>query len=158
MVIKVLNLDKCIKKFKNISEIDLSDPIKEMTYLVRDTARDEAPFDTGILSGSINAEPEQVGRYHFGGKVFTPTEYAIYQEFGTSKPHFVPAKINGKETGIRGWAKRHGIKAAFNPKWGGMMVSGKAQPFLGKSLLMWGTYINQYIERYLKQYLRLKSS
>lgn len=158
MVIKILNLDKCIKKFKNISEVDLSQPIKEMTHLVRDTAKDEAPFDVGILSGSITAEPEKLGRYHFGGKVFTTTEYAIYQEFGTSKPHFVPAKIGGKETGIKGWAIRHNIKAALNPKWGGMMVSGKPQPFMSKSMNMWGTYIERYIERYLKQYLRLKSS
>ena len=82
MVIKVRNLDKCIKKFQNIQGIDLSDPIRTGTEIVQEEAQKLAPKDTGILYTSIARYPLHGNSYNLGGMVYTPTEYAIYQEFG----------------------------------------------------------------------------
>jgi HK97 gp10 family phage protein len=126
MVIEVHNLDKCIKKFGDISKIDLTKPISRSAIAVQNRARDQVPVDTGELQQSIQQEPLG-GDYNYGARIIANKEYAYWVEFGASGPHFVPFTINGKDTGIRGWAVRHGIDVTNKT---GLMVSGKAQPFL----------------------------
>ncbi len=100
MLVKIINLDKCIKKFGNISDIDLMPEIARATRKVQRSAKDLAPVDTGILRASIKTRllPKQEA-----GVVFTPVEYAPYQEFGTSKmppsPFMIPA-MNINRAGI----------------------------------------------------------
>jgi len=48
------------------------------------SAKEKAPVDTGALQASITHKGLD-GSYRQGAIVFTPTEYALYQEFGTVK-------------------------------------------------------------------------
>lgn len=107
MVIKVINLDKCIRKFGNVEGVDIMPEIKEATLKVKRSARDLAPVDTGILKSSIQHKlyPEQQS-----GVVYTVTEYAVYQEFGTRKmkaqPFMIPA-MNMHRAGIHQSLKKY---------------------------------------------------
>lgn len=100
MVIKILNLNKCIEKFGDIGNADIMPVIKNGARKVQRSARDLAPEDTGILKSSIKVK-------HFVDQlssiVYTTTEYAIYQEFGTrfmrGKPFMRPA-LNMHRLGI----------------------------------------------------------
>lgn len=100
MVIKVLNLDKCIKKFGDISNIDIYPVIRDATAKVQRTAKANTP-----VSPTLRRKDGTV--YHIGGTlregnkarvlrrrgkqgspfavgvVYNPVEYAIYVEFGT---------------------------------------------------------------------------
>lgn len=114
MVIKVLNVDKLIKKLGDVGNIDYSKPITEATIKVQRRAKDLAPRDTGDLIRSIfrqvlkrrgkNGSPWAVGR------VYTSLEYAIYQEFGTvfmeAQPFLVPA-MNMERAGINASIKAY---------------------------------------------------
>ena len=77
-----------------MSNIDMKPFIQKATQLVQRTAKSMAPVDTGYLKRSISRETKGSG-VNVYGRVFTPTEYAIYQEFGTSKmvaqPFMFPA-------------------------------------------------------------------
>lgn len=107
MVIKVLNLDKCVKKFSRIAEIDTYPVIKDGTAKVLRSAIKKTPVSPTLR----NAEGKP---YHEGGTlregnkmkiyrknksalgvVYNNVEYAIYQEFGTYKmkaqPFLIPA-------------------------------------------------------------------
>lgn len=107
MVIKVINLDKCIRKFDNIEGIDLMPEIKEATYKVKTSAKDLAPVDTGALRNSIRHKfyPKQQSAV-----VFTLTEYAPHQEFGTryqpAQPFLRPA-MNMHRLGIQQSLKKY---------------------------------------------------
>lgn len=94
MVIQVLNLDKCLEGIKDVSNIDMKPFIQKATQLVQRTAKGMSPVDTGYLKRSISRETKGRGA-SVVGRVFTATEYAIYQEFGTSKmiaqPFMFPA-------------------------------------------------------------------
>lgn len=94
MVIQVLGLAKCIEKFNAIGKVDMKPLITKATQLVQRTARDMAPKDTGYLSRSIKRETYGKGT-GVVGRVYTTTEYAPYQEFGTYKmeahPFMFPA-------------------------------------------------------------------
>lgn len=113
MVIKVLNLNKCIEKFGNMEGIDFMPEITEGTRKVQRTARDLAPVYPspkaknknlkrvgGTLKASIKSKlyPKQQT-----GIVYTLTDYAIYQEFGTryqeGTPFLIPA-MNIHRAGI----------------------------------------------------------
>lgn len=95
MVIKIIGLDKCIKKFGNIEGIDLMPEIREATYKVQGTAKDLAPVYPSPKANPRNIIPGRVGGRLMGsistrfnkrgqfGMVFTNVEYAIYQEYGT---------------------------------------------------------------------------
>lgn len=84
MVIKILNLDKCINKIGDMSKVPMKEPVTKATQLVQRTAKELAPKDTGYLMRSIRRKIESRGNWALG-KVWTTTEYAPYQEFGTSK-------------------------------------------------------------------------
>lgn len=94
MVIQVLNLDKCIAKFDKMKDVDMKPFITKATQLVQRTAKDNAPVDTGYLKRSIGREVIGKGKGVYG-RVYTSTEYAPYQEFGTYKmiahPFLFPA-------------------------------------------------------------------
>lgn len=79
MVIKVINLDKCISKFGDISGIDLMPEIKESARKVQRSAKEIAPKDTGDLARSIHVKhyPSQQSSV-----VYTTLDYAPHQEFG----------------------------------------------------------------------------
>lgn len=53
----------------------------------------------------------------------TKLGYARFKEYGTRR-HFVPWAYIGE------WAEAHGFEAPKNPAKGGIVVSGKAQPFI----------------------------
>jgi len=103
MVIKIINLDKCIKSFGDISGIDLTPAISEATKTVGRSARDLAPVDTGALKGSIKSTIKNRGKSNVTGIVFTLLEYAPHQEFGTvmmqAQPFMRPA-MNMNRAGI----------------------------------------------------------
>jgi HK97 gp10 family phage protein len=103
MVIKVLNLAKCIKEIGQIGNIDLSEPIGNGTRKIERTAKNLCPVDTGTLRSSIHAKPLWGSTYKHGGVVYTAVEYAGYQEFGTSRmraqPYMRPA-FNIERDGI----------------------------------------------------------
>ena len=115
MVIKVINLDKCIKKFGDISGIDLMPEITEAVRKVQRTARDIVPVDTGELQRSIRTKlyPKQNS-----GIVYTLLEYAPYIEFGTRKmvaqPFLIPA-MNNNRAGINQSLKKY-IKEQLKSK------------------------------------------
>lgn len=95
MVVKVLNIDKCLKKFGDISRVDLSKPIMEGVRRIQADAKRLAPVDTGYLRESIHVMPLGFSGYRFGGKVYDTVEYAPHQEYGTVKmaaqPFMAPA-------------------------------------------------------------------
>lgn len=91
--IGIVGLGKTINKFKNIEKLDLSVAFTNATVKVQRKARDYAPVDTGRLYGSIMRKPFIGGTYKNGGLVYTNTEYAVYQEFGTK---FMPPSNNGR--------------------------------------------------------------
>lgn len=94
MVIKVLNLSKCVEKINNIALLDLSPVMERSAEKLIKEAKIRAPVDTGLLKGSITRKPLN-GSYSKGAIVFTPVEYGLYQEFGTVKmraqPFMIPA-------------------------------------------------------------------
>ena len=99
MVIKILNLDKCIKKFDDISRINLMPEITKSAIKVQRSARDIVPVDTGLLKASIarkNLPQEQAAI------VYTVVEYAPYVEFGTryqvAQPFMSPALEMNKKS------------------------------------------------------------
>lgn len=111
MLIKIVNLDKCIKKFGDLKGINLMPEIKEGARKVQRTAKDLAPVGTpestgikgyvgGTLKKSISMKsyPKQQSAI-----VYTIVDYAPYQEFGTSKmeaqPFLIPA-MNINRIGI----------------------------------------------------------
>jgi HK97 gp10 family phage protein len=100
MLVKVINLDKCIKKFGDLSGIDLMPEINEGARKVQRTAKDLAPVDTGNLRNSIHYKSY---RKQQSAIVYTIVDYAPYQEFGTSKmeaqPFLIPA-MNINRIGI----------------------------------------------------------
>lgn len=85
MVIKVLNLDKCLKQLKDIRDINVMNVISDGARKVQARAKDLAPVDTGALKGSIRVK--QYAQF-LSAVVYTNLEYAPYQEFGTV---YVPA-------------------------------------------------------------------
>jgi HK97 gp10 family phage protein len=83
--------------------------ITKATQLVQRTAKDMAPKDTGYLARSIKRETTGKGS-DVTGRVYTSTEYAPYQEFGTVKmnaqPFMFPALQRHRQD-IQGGAKTY---------------------------------------------------
>ena len=90
--------------------------MRRATLLVQGAAKRKAPVDTGRLRASITPEV-QTRADGVVGIVGSNVKYAPFVELGT-RAHFVPAQYIGR------WARRHGLPE------GGLVVSGKAQPFL----------------------------
>jgi HK97 gp10 family phage protein len=101
MVIKTIGLDECISKIRHIKGISIYKPIKDSTLQVQQIAKDLAPVKTGHLRRNILTEVTGEG-YDVVGKVYNAVEYAMYQEFGTSRmagnPFLRPAVIVARKS------------------------------------------------------------
>jgi len=124
MVIKIINLDKCIKAFKGYEKVDLTPEITEATRKVHRSARDFAPVYPspkvrgridpthvgGNLKASIHMKVKDKGKTSVTGVVYTTTNYAVYQEFGTryqeGTPFMIPA-MNKHRAGIHQSMKKY---------------------------------------------------
>lgn len=80
MDVKLEGLTRIITRLDNMA--DLEDTVKKVVTLVESDARERAPKDLGYLKGSIESKVESTPN-EIVGTVFTPLEYAPYQEFGT---------------------------------------------------------------------------
>lgn len=114
-----------------MKKISFTSEIVEATEKVRNTAVDLAPVYPspkvtsraaqgltkidkrhigGLLRSSISSKVFSKGKDNVFGYVFTPVEYAIYQEFGTSKqpgtPFLRPA-LNINRAGIQQSMKKY---------------------------------------------------
>lgn len=74
------NVERLVKKFDRISNIDLTNAYKNSSLLVQGTAKLLVPVDTGQLRSSIS-----IRVFKDAGEVFTNVEHGLYQEFGTVK-------------------------------------------------------------------------
>jgi HK97 gp10 family phage protein len=118
MLIKVINLDKCIKKFGDIGDLDLTPEIIEGARKVQGTAKKLAPVGTpestgikGYVGGTLRASiSRKLYKQQQSAIVYTLVEYASYQEFGTSKmeaqPYLIPA-MNINRAGIQQSMKKY---------------------------------------------------
>ena len=99
--------------------------VRNATLLVQRGAKQKAPVDTGRLRSSITPEVNVSGAAVVG-IVGSNVKYAPFVELGTRGPRFVPGRYIG------GWASRHGFFKGMKsvPTNFGVVVSGKAQPFL----------------------------
>ena len=76
-------LDKIIAKLDKMQDTStIVSAMDDCCELVRGSAVDKAPKDTGALRRSITNRVEVVGN-EVSGIVFTPIEYAPYIEYGT---------------------------------------------------------------------------
>lgn len=123
MVIKILNLAKCLEKFGDIKNIDLTPEIIEATGKVQRTAKDLAPVSPTLrrangeiyhLGGSLrDSIARKILRRHksdVAGLVYTVIDYAIYQEFGTryqSGTPFLRPAMNINRAGITQSMKKY---------------------------------------------------
>ena len=81
--IKFEGLDKIIDKIEDFDDVrEMTSAMQDACNLVEGAAKDKAPKDTGALRRSITSKVEVTGN-SIEGIVFTPLEYAPYQEFGT---------------------------------------------------------------------------
>jgi HK97 gp10 family phage protein len=111
MLIRVLNIDKCLKKLGNISNLDLSSAYNKSAQLVQRVAKEKAPVNKDPDAPTRDNLRSSIRRYRIGGSyrngaaVGTDVEYAIYQEFGTYKmaaqPFLIPALKENEKTIIR---------------------------------------------------------
>ena len=81
--IKFEGLDKIIDKIEDFDDVrEMTSAMQDACNLVEGAAKDKAPKDTGALRRSITSNVEVTGN-SIEGIVFTPLEYAPYQEYGT---------------------------------------------------------------------------
>lgn len=81
MSVEIQGLDKLIAKLNRLPD-KMEDKMLDAAQFVEEVAKMKAPKDTGRLIGSIESKVERNGNT-ITGIVFTPVEYAPYQEFGT---------------------------------------------------------------------------
>lgn len=79
-VIKVLNVDKLIKKLNGLSKVEIERAMNKACLVVENAAKDLVPVDTGDLQRSITHVVE--GNQ---GIIGTNKEYAPYVELGTGQ-------------------------------------------------------------------------
>lgn len=81
--IKFEGLDKIIEKIEDFDDVHaMTSAMQDACNIVESAAKDKAPKDTGALRRSITSKVEVTGN-SIDGIVFTPLEYAPYQEYGT---------------------------------------------------------------------------
>ena len=96
--IKFEGLDKIIDKIEDFDDVrEMTSAMQDACNLVEGAAKDKAPKDTGALRRSITSKVELTGN-SIEGIVFTPLDYAPYQEYGTG---LFAENGNGRKTG---WA------------------------------------------------------
>ena len=83
MSIEIQGLDELIKRLEKIANNEgIKNGIEKATLEVERVAKQKAPKDTGALKASIESKVESDSD-GVQGVVFTPLEYAPYQEYGT---------------------------------------------------------------------------
>ena len=96
--IKFEGLDKLIDKIEDFDDVHaMTSAMQDACNIVVDAAIDKAPRKTGALRRSIKSKVELTGN-SIEGIVYSPLEYAPYQEFGTG---LFAENGNGRKTG---WA------------------------------------------------------
>lgn len=96
--IKFEGLDTIIEKIEDFDDVHaMTSAMQDACNIVESAAKDKAPRKTGALRRSITSKVELTGN-SIEGIVFTPLEYAPYQEFGTG---LFAENGNGRKTG---WA------------------------------------------------------
>ena len=81
MSVEIQGLDKLFAKLDRIPD-KMKSKMVDATHFLEEVAEMKAPKDTGRLIGSIESKVEDNGT-SITGIVFTPVEYAPYQEYGT---------------------------------------------------------------------------
>lgn len=83
-------IDKLLDKFSE-SKLDAiaEETVKNLGSIVKNVARDLAPYDTGALRGSIDLEITGEGQKAIA-EVGTPLDYGYWQEYGSTKNKAVP--------------------------------------------------------------------
>ena len=81
MSVTISGLDKLMTKLNKMPD-RFESKMLDAAQFVEEVAKMKAPKDTGRLIGSIESKVERSGNT-ITGTVFTPVEYAPYQEFGT---------------------------------------------------------------------------
>ena len=120
MSVEIEGLTRIIKKLEDMT--DLRQEMSDIAKFVEGDARERAPKDTGRLKGSIESGiKESIGTIE--ATVFTPVEYAPYQEFGTG---LFAVAGDGRKTG---WAYE-------DPKTGETVFTrgNRPHPFMGPAL------------------------
>ena len=96
--IKFEGLDKIIEKIEDFDDVHaITSAMQDACNIVVDAAIDKAPKKTGALRRSITSKVE-VTSNAIEGIVYSPLEYAPYQEYGTG---LFAENGNGRKTG---WA------------------------------------------------------
>ena len=96
--IKFEGLDTIIEKIEDFDDVHaMTSAMQDACNIVESAAKDKAPRKTGALRRSITSKVELTGN-SIEGIVFTPLEYAPYQEYGTG---LFAENGNGRKTG---WA------------------------------------------------------
>ena len=96
--IKFEGLDKLIDKIEDFDDVHaMTSAMQDACNIVESAAIDKAPRKTGALRRSIKSKVELTGN-SIEGIVYSPLEYAPYQEFGTG---LFAENGNGRKTG---WA------------------------------------------------------
>ena len=96
--IKFEGLDKIIDKIEDFDDVHaMTSAMQDACNIVESAAIDKAPRKTGALRRSIKSKVELTGN-SIEGIVYSPLEYAPYQEYGTG---LFAENGNGRKTG---WA------------------------------------------------------
>ena len=96
--IKFDGLDKLIGKIEDFDDVHaMTSAMQDACNIVESAAKDKAPRKTGALRRSIKSKVELTGN-SIEGIVYSPLEYAPYQEYGTG---LFAENGNGRKTG---WA------------------------------------------------------
>lgn len=133
----IKNVDKLLRKFNNLENIDITPIIGQAAIIVQKKAKALCPKDTGILRGSISVEVERQNKL-FIGRVFTVIEYAKYVEFGTG------IKGNG--------SYEYPVNLTYHDTWKGM----KAQPYMYPALIQSKKQVISFVkEEYNKALLSI---
>ena len=96
--IKFEGLDTIIEKIEDFDDVHaMTSAMQDACNIVESAAKDKAPRKTGALRRSITSKVELTGN-SIEGIVYSPLEYAPYQEYGTG---LFAENGNGRKTG---WA------------------------------------------------------
>lgn len=132
--ITIKNLERLQKKLDKLSNADITSVVRKATTFVHAQAKLLAPRDTGNLAGSIHMNIEKDGKAVIG-KVYTNTNYAVFNEFGTGQKG-ASSKVEAP------------VALTYRADWSGM----PAHPFMYPALK--GS--EQYIEYLINQGLQDK--
>ena len=134
--IEIKGVEKLISKIDNLG--NLESKVRTAALAIEDDARARAPKKTGALKGSIETEVETTSN-EIVATIFSPLEYAPYQEFGTG---LFAANGDGRKTP---WA--------YEDEQTGKTIytrGNRPHPFLGPALRENKDIIMRYLREGLK--------